>query len=41
MESIMVTGKMVNLTRLNYPVRLSDTSKLGATGQQKWLLIKY
>lgn len=35
MESIIVTGKMVNLTRLNRPARLSDTSKLGATPAAK------
>ena len=35
MESIMVTGEMVNLSRLNHPVGLSDASKVGGTGQQK------
>lgn len=41
MESIIMTGKTVHLSRLNHPVRPSDTSKIEATGQQKWVLIKY
>lgn len=34
MESIIMTGKMVHLSRLKHPARLSDTSKVEATGQQ-------
>lgn len=34
MESIIVTSKMVNFSKLNHPVRLSDTSRERATGQQ-------